>query len=134
VSEPRHRRFVNFLQEFSIPLVGGVAVAMLAANLLPHWYEHAVHWKPFGDLQALGHDVTLHFLVNDLFMVFFFGIAAKEITEACLPGGSLNPMKKAVNPLLATIGGVVGPVGVFFLGLWALFQVGVYSPELVDVA
>jgi NhaA family Na+:H+ antiporter len=133
VSEPRHRRFVNFLQEFSIPLLVGVVVAMLAANLLPYWYGHAVHWKPFGDLQVFGHDVTLHFLVNDVFMVLFFGIAAKEITESCLPGGSLSPMKKAINPILATLGGVAGPVIVFFLGLWALFQSGVYSPELHDV-
>ena len=120
MSQPKHRQVVSFLQEFSIPLLLGVVVAMLAANLLPHWYEHAVHWEPFGDLQIFGHDVTLHFLVNDVFMVFFFGIAAKEITEACLPGGSLNPMKKAINPLLATMGGVVGPAAVFFLGLWAL--------------
>jgi NhaA family Na+:H+ antiporter len=35
--------------------------------------------------------------VNDIFMVFFFGIAAKEITEACLPGGSLNPPREAAS-------------------------------------
>lgn len=61
------------------------------------------------------HYATLHFLINDLFMVVFFGIAAKEITEACLPGGALNPVSKAINPLLGTIGGVVGPVGVYML-------------------
>jgi len=48
-------------------------------------------------------------------MVFFFGIAAVEITQSCLPGGDLNPLKKAVNPLLATFGGVLGPIGVYFL-------------------
>ena len=61
------------------------------------------------------HYATLHFLINDLFMVVFFGVAAKEITEACLPGGALNPVSKAINPLLGTIGGVVGPVGVYFV-------------------
>lgn len=30
----------------------------------------------------------------DIFMVFFFGLAAKEVTEALLPGGSLNPPSK----------------------------------------
>jgi len=55
-------------------------------------------------------------------MVFFFGIAAKEITEACLPGGELNPPSKAINTLLGTIGGVVGPVGVYFLMLEALYS------------
>ena len=58
--------------------------------------------------------MTLHFLVSDVFMVFFFGIAMKEITESTLPGGSLNPLRKAMNPLISTLGGVVGPVAAFF--------------------
>ena len=61
------------------------------------------------------HYATLHFFINDIFMVFFFGIAAKEIAEAFLPGGALNPPSKAINPLLGTIGGVLGPVGAYFL-------------------
>lgn len=61
------------------------------------------------------HFATMHFLVNEVFMVVFFGIAAKEITESCLPGGALNPVSKAINPLLGTIGGVLGPVGAFFV-------------------
>ena len=55
-------------------------------------------------------------------MVFFFGIAAKEITEACLPGGDLNPPSKAINPLLGTLGGVFGPVGTYFLMLHLLYD------------
>ncbi len=67
--------------------------------------------------QEHGHSPwALAFIVNDIFMVFFFGIAAKEITESCLPGGALNPPSKAINPLLGTIGGVLGPIAVF-LGL-----------------
>ena len=27
----------------------------------------------------------MHFLVNDIFMCFFFGLAIKEVTEALLP-------------------------------------------------
>jgi NhaA family Na+:H+ antiporter len=124
----QRRDVINLLQEFSIPLLSGVVVALVAANLAPEWYEHALHWKPFGDVSVIGHAVDLHWLVNDVFMVFFFGIAAKEITEACLPGGSLNPLRKAVNPLVATLGGVVGPVLVFFTGLWLCFgPLGVYG-------
>ena len=41
-------------------------------------------------------------LIIPIFMVFFFGIATKEIVESCLPGGALNPIKKAINPLFAT--------------------------------
>lgn len=116
---------VQYLQEFSIPLIAGVVCALIAANQAPEWYGYwfgthgAPHpvWEVPGHLSIFGHHLTLHFLINDIFMVFFFGIAAKEITEACLPGGSLNPPRKAVNPLIATIGGVAGPVGVFFLAV-----------------
>ena len=123
----KRTELVSLLQEFSIPLLAGVVVAMLAANLGPSWYAHVVQGQPFGQLEFLGHPVTLHFLVNDVFMVFFFGIAAKEITESFLPGGALSPPAKAMNPLLATLGGVVGPICVFFVGLRFLFWQGVYA-------
>jgi NhaA family Na+:H+ antiporter len=121
VSETEKRGFINILQEFSIPLISGVVVAMLWANLHYESYEHVVHWAPIADLEVFGHLVTHHWLVNDIFMVLFFGIAAKEITESCLPGGNLNPVKKSINPLLATFGGVIGPVVVFFIGMHLIY-------------
>ena len=67
------------------------------------------HPTLFG-LRLRGHDVTLHFLVNDVLMAFFFGLAVKEICEAFQPGGSLYPpTRKAVNPIFGTLGGVIGP-------------------------
>ena len=30
-------------------LLLGVVGALLAANLAHEWYEHALHWAPFGD-------------------------------------------------------------------------------------
>ncbi|MFT7621466.1 MAG: NhaA family Na+:H+ antiporter, partial [Myxococcota bacterium] len=49
------------------------------------------------------------------------GVAAQEITESVLPGGDLNPPSKAINPLFATIGGVVGPVGVYLALTWSAY-------------
>ena len=123
------RKLVNSLQEFSIPLIAGVIFAMFWANFGPESYHNLVHTPIYGlgtifshhasgDAHAnigWGHYFTLHFLVNDIFMALFFGIAAKEITEACLPNGALNPVKKAINPLFGTVGGVLGPIGVFLL-------------------
>lgn len=104
------RGMVRWLHEkardFSLPLLTGVVAALAWANLDPEGYAHFVHWSPFGEHGPL----SVHFVINDLFMALFFGLAAKEITEAVLPGGALNPPKKAVNPLLGTLGGVVGPV------------------------
>lgn len=91
-----------------MPLIGGVVVALALVNLAPEQYRALVYAPVIAGL-------SLHFLTNDVFMVFFFAIAAVEITQSCLPGGDLNPPKKALNPLLATLGGVVGPVSVYFL-------------------
>jgi NhaA family Na+:H+ antiporter len=113
VSESK-KGFTNFLQEFSIPLIVGVLAGLVYANVDYANYHHLVDYQ-LGSAEILGHKMTVHYLINDIFMVFFFGIAAKEITESVLPGGDLNPPSKAINPLLGTIGGVVGPVAVYLL-------------------
>jgi len=110
------KQIKNTLQEFSLPLIFGVIAGVAVANLDHELYHHLVHYMPLGEgAELLGHKITLHFLINDIFMVLFFGIAAKEITESILPGGALNPPSKAINPLLGTLGGVLGPVVFFFL-------------------
>lgn len=101
----KHR--INMLREFSVPLIGGIVVALVWANMFPDSYTHFDHDPLVGPL-------SFHFLTNDIFMVLFFGIAAAEISQSFLPGGDLYPLKKAINPLLATIGGIVGPVLVYF--------------------
>ena len=123
----RMGELTRFLSDYSIPLIVGVIVAMFVANSFPTAYEYLVHVPFYHWFSAVDHGhhaahgsawdhyATLHFVVNDLFMVLFFGVAAKEITEACLPGGALNPPSKAINPLCGTLGGVLGPIGVFFL-------------------
>ncbi|MEC8192011.1 MAG: Na+/H+ antiporter NhaA [Myxococcota bacterium] len=108
------KKTINILQEFSLPLIAGVIVALVVANANPVLYDELIKFPIYGP-QDGAHPINALFLINDVFMVFFFGIAAKEITESCLPGGDLNPPSKAINPLLGTIGGVLGPVAVYFL-------------------
>ena len=124
------RRYIAFLQEYSIPLILGVVAGLVWANIDFSSYHDVVefdfwnfaqgpnvddHGHDANDFYIFGKHVTVHFLVNEVFMVFFFGIAAKEITESILPGGALNPIPKAINPLMGTLGGVFGPVGLFLL-------------------
>ncbi|MCA9605912.1 MAG: Na+/H+ antiporter NhaA [Myxococcales bacterium] len=128
------RKIAQKAQDLSLPLIAGVALALIWANLDPSSYEGFVHFSPFGEHGPL----SVHFVVNDLFMVFFFGIAAKEITEAVLPGGALNPPRKAANPLIATLGGVVGPALVYlgyvhFVGQTELMA-GWAIPTATDIA
>ncbi|MDF1836836.1 MAG: Na+/H+ antiporter NhaA [Planctomycetota bacterium] len=129
-------RVIRYLQDFSIPLIAGVVAALFMANVAPETYHywfgsgHGAEdgiWELPGHFTAFGHHLTLSFLINDIFMVFFFAIAAKEITEAGLPGGSLNPLRKAINPLFATVGGVVGPVAVFFICIQLAAGMGIYD-------
>lgn len=102
------KQHLNLMREFSVPLLTGVVVALVWANLDPTGYQS------FNTTPFLG-KLSFHFVSNELFMVLFFGIAAVEITQSCLPGGDLNPISKAVNPIFGTLGGVIGPVAVYLL-------------------
>ena len=115
------RKVLNWMQRFSVPLLSGIVVALIWANVDYESYDRYLghHGHTFtadgaGPNLFLGNSeywINVHFCVNDIFMVLFFGLAAKEVTESCLPGGSLNPPKKALSPLTATLGGVLGPPG-----------------------
>jgi NhaA family Na+:H+ antiporter len=101
-------RRINLLREFSIPLLCGVLTALIWCNSAPESYRAFNYGHFWGSL-------SFHFITNDIFMAFFFAIATVEITQSCLPGGDLSPPVKAVNPLLATFGGVAGPVAAYLL-------------------
>lgn len=118
---------IGILQKYSIPLCFGVFLALVWSNVHEESYLELVHWTPIKDFKLDGHAVDFHFVINDFFMCFFFGLAIKEVTEALLPGGSLSPLSRAANPLLATFGGVVGPAATY-----ALVTVIFYSTGALD--
>ena len=80
-------------------LVAGAVVALAWANVAPGSYS--------------GVASTLHFLVNDIGMVFFFALATKEVVEATAPGGALHSPRRASVPLLAAVGGMAGPAAIY---------------------
>ena len=69
----KHRRseITSFILDNSLLLLAGTAVAVVWANVDLRSYEAVAH--------------PLHFWVNDVGMVFFFALAAKEVFEATLP-------------------------------------------------
>ncbi|EER16061.1 conserved hypothetical protein [Perkinsus marinus ATCC 50983] len=85
-------------------------------------------------LEATRAQVTLHFLINDVFMTFFFGIAMVEIVVAVLPGGSLSPVKKAIVPLMGTLGGILGPITVFFVLMLTMNALGGFDSSPHDLS
>lgn len=99
------------LQKFSMFLLAGAIFAQLWAHGDPAGYTTTMHAVLFSLPDNV--DVTLHFIVNDAFMCLFFGIAAKELTEAALlPNGELRGLKGFI-PITACLGGVVGPALVY---------------------
>ena len=126
------RQLTQLLQEFSIPLVVGVVAGLAAANIDQASYEKLVDYHLFGaDAAVFGRPITVEFLINEMFMVFFFGVAAKEIVESALPGGALNPVNRAINPLVGTLGGVLGPAGLYLLPTFVFYG---GSEDFSDVA
>lgn len=77
------------------------------------------HGDGHGDGGHDGHNwYNLLFVVNDVLMALFFAIAAKEVWESMLPGGSLSNPRKAATPLMATVGGIAGPALVYVGGCY----------------
>ncbi len=156
-------RVWDFISSYSLLLILGALMALGWANFDPHSYHHFVeyplwfnsqigvhieHWThafgaaaqsyELGDVERV---VTVHYLVNDILMAFFFAIAAKEVWEAViLKNGSLRG-RKAATPLIATAGGMLGPV-VVYLGIAALLGSDTYDavsrgwaiPTATDIA
>ena len=102
---------LQFILDNSLLLIGGAVLALAWANLNYPAYEHFAH--------------SIHFAVNDVGMVFFFALATKEVVEAMLPGGPLSSPKQAAVPVLAAVGGMIAPAGLYLASAYAL------DPEVV---
>ena len=93
-------------------LVAGTVLALAWANVARESYERAAH--------------ALQFAVNDVGMAFFFALAAKEVVEATAPGGALHSPRRSAVPLIAAIGGMIGPAVIY-----ALLVLAFDRPELM---
>jgi NhaA family Na+:H+ antiporter len=106
------RRAAAFVVDKSLLLVAGTLAALAWANVAPVSYAHAAH--------------ALNFAVNDVAMVFFFALAAKEIVEATREGGPLASPREAAVPLLGAAAGMIVPAALYAAGASAIGR-----PDLV---
>ena len=134
----------NFIQEYSVLLILGAVAALFWANADYDSYHHIVEYviwdySPIGHLHDGHRTLTLHYLINDVLMALFFAIAGKEVWEAvALKSGSLRG-RKALTPLIATAGGMFGPIsvyllGAFMVGKFAILANGWAIPTATDIA
>lgn len=98
----RRAGVLHFCLEHHLALPIGAAVALLWANLWPVSYFTVAH--------------ALAFPVNQIAMVFFFGLVAQEVFEETMPGGALHEWRRWVVPIGAAASGLAGAALVY--GLW----------------
>ncbi len=142
-------RVWTFVSEYSALLIVGALLGLVWANLDPASYQAFVDFPlieggPVGHLHldAEGHahrTLTLHYLINDMLMALFFAIAGKEVWEAVALGNGALRGRKAMTPLIATAGGMIGPAAVYLagaaaLGSFAALANGWAIPTATDIA
>jgi NhaA family Na+:H+ antiporter len=88
-------RLSRFAVEHLLLLPLGAAIALVWVNLVPESYFQFTY--------------AIAFAVNDIAMVFFFGLITKEVVEATAPGGVLHPWQRALLPVVASIGAMIVP-------------------------
>jgi Na+:H+ antiporter, NhaA family len=106
------QRALAYIVDHALVLPAGAGIALVWANLDASGYTRFAH--------------LLEFPVNDIGMVFFFALAAKEVVEATAPGGALHTWRRAALPCLAAIGGMVAPAG-----LYVAYAAAIREPALL---
>ena len=102
------KEIIKKLGSLSVPLISGIVVALIWANMSYDSYYKFVYTEFLGG-------ISFHFLVNDVFLVLFFGSVCVEIVHGVAPGGNLYPIRNTVSNLLGALGGVLLPIAIFFI-------------------
>ncbi len=97
---------LSFIFSNSLLLMAGAVTALVWAN------ADVEHYTRFTSV--------IRFAVNDIAMVFFFGLAMKEVFEAMLPGGPLSSPREGAVPIIAAVGGMAAPATIFLLSIHAM--------------
>ena len=93
------RRIPWFVLDSMLMLPLGCLVALTWANIEPVSYYRVSH--------------ALAFWVNDVGLVFFFGVMTRNVVDETLPGGTLHPWRRAAVPAVAGLGGILVPIAVY---------------------
>ena len=95
----RMPRLWHVATEYLLLLPMGAIIALVWVNTAPESY-----------FRVTG---VLRFAVNDVAMTLFFGLIAKEVVEATVPGGVLHPWRRAALPFAASLGLTLVPLALF---------------------
>lgn len=123
-------------------LILATVLALVVANIpaINSYYfdiwNHEVRLQ-IGDFNLFshsGHPMTLLSFINDALMAVFFFTIGLEIKREILVG-ELASLRQALLPILAAVGGMVVPVGIFFmLSAGTDYAGGAAIPMATDIA
>ncbi|MDZ4759288.1 MAG: Na+/H+ antiporter NhaA [Bacteroidota bacterium] len=104
------RSFARGQQFAGVLLIGCTAFSIILANQS----ENYIHFWEKTLINFEGHDLNIHWLVNELLMTFFFLLVGIEIKRE-FTKGELNTKKKAALPIAGAIGGMLAPAIIYYI-------------------
>ena len=107
-------RLSRFAVEHLLLLPLGALIALVWVNTAPESYYTFTLAIAFG--------------VNDVAMLLFFALMTKEVVEATAPGGVLHPRRRALMPIVASLGATAVPALIYIRVVEALDE-----PILADL-
>jgi Na+:H+ antiporter, NhaA family len=118
-----------------IMILTAISALIIANSFSAEWYQHFIKTPisfSFGEASA---STSLKHFVKDVLMVFFFLIVGMELKSEMLEG-FLTDKKQILLPLLAAIGGMIAPAGVFLFFNHGLpeYVHGWAIPSATDIA
>jgi len=100
------RRFRHRVRD-TVPRLSRFAIEHLL--LLPLGAIIALVWVNTAPESYYDFTFSIAFVVNDVGIAFFFALIAKEVVEATVPGGVLHPWRRAMMPIVASLGATAVP-------------------------
>lgn len=115
-------------------MVFATLLALIVANSPAYEFVEEVLHAPFSmSLGPLSFSITVEAIINDFLMTFFFLLVGIELKYE-ITVGQLRRPRQAALPMLAAIGGVVVPAGIFLAINPSITDSGWAIPIATDIA
>lgn len=107
--------FIHHQKTSGMLLMCSALIALMLANsFLAENYFHFIHLPVSISLGNWDISMTLHHWVNDGLMALFFFVVGLELKREIMVG-ELSDLRQAILPIIAAIGGMVVPAGIYYL-------------------
>ena len=122
LSEHRNREILQTFNRFFnnestagvLLLICAVIAVILASVPGGEWFDRLWDTEAGLEIGGFSLDMTLRHWVNDALMAVFFFVVGLEIKREMLVG-QLSSFKRSILPILAALGGMLVPAGIFWI-------------------